>query len=308
MVTKLEKGENTVNIEKIYFQATDGLELDGLLHKGEKKSSSVILSVHGMTSNCLKKREDVIAREAIENGIDYFSFNNRGHDIQSYASQKVGGTHQKKIIGMANEDVLDSVYDIKGAILILQENGYTDFYLQGHSLGCTKVVYTYHQLKEAKDPLVNSIKAVILLSLIDIPRMQQIYLGKHYQPMMQIAEENEKKEKLDQLMPKEAFIHPISTKTYLRYFRDNQAINFAQYHNKEYDFPELSQIQVPLFMRWGNLYEMIEQKAEDLVQLIQEKVHNPFQDIAYIEGADHGYSQHKEQLAKEIVCFLKKIQ
>ena len=109
-------------------------------------------------------------------------------------------------------------------------------------------------------------------------------------------------------MPKEAFIHPISTKTYLRYFRDNQAINFAQYHNKEYDFPELSQIQVPLFMRWGNLYEMIEQKAEDLVQLIQEKVHNPFQDIAYIEGADHGYSQHKEQLAKEIVRFLKKIQ
>lgn len=87
-----------MNIEKIFFQATDGLELAGLLHKGENKTNRIIIAVHGMTSNCLKRRDDVIAHEAIENGIDFFNFNNRGHDVISYSSAQVGEEWQKQTV------------------------------------------------------------------------------------------------------------------------------------------------------------------------------------------------------------------
>ena len=73
-----------MNIEKVYFNAKDGLELVGLLHKGESKTNKIIISIHGMTSNCLKKREDVIARKVTDNEIDYFGFNNRGHNVNAY--------------------------------------------------------------------------------------------------------------------------------------------------------------------------------------------------------------------------------
>ena len=59
-------------MEKIDFIATDGIELNGILYKADNNIGKVILSVHGMTSNCFKKREDIIAKEANRNGIDYF--------------------------------------------------------------------------------------------------------------------------------------------------------------------------------------------------------------------------------------------
>lgn len=57
-------------MERIDFTATDGINLNGLLYKTENKSEknvkTVILSVHGMSSNCFKTRDTVIAQKANE--------------------------------------------------------------------------------------------------------------------------------------------------------------------------------------------------------------------------------------------------
>ena len=129
-------------MEKIDFIATDGIELSGILYRGKEISKKIILAVHGMTSNCFKKRDDVIAKKANEEGIDYFCFNNRGSEIIKYISKKIEGKKEKNLAGTAYEDVLEGYEDIIGAILKLKELGYSDIYLQGHSLGSTKVVYT----------------------------------------------------------------------------------------------------------------------------------------------------------------------
>lgn len=295
-----------MNLEKVYFNATDNLELVGLLHKGNKETKKVIISLHGMTSNFLKKREDVIAQYVTEIGIDYFGFNNRGHDVHSYSAKEVDGEYKKQNIGTAYEDVQDSYFDICGAIIKMQDMGYEEIYLQGHSLGCTKIVYTYQIMKEENCTLLNSIKGIILLSLVDIPKSQRVYLGEKYNEFMDIALENEKNGDLSKLMPKESFIHPISTKSYLRYFRDYEKINFAKYYDNEYTYPELNNIDVPLFMRWGNVHEMIEQDAKDLVDMLNIKIKNNKKDINYIDGADHGYTDRYNVLAEQIVKFLKK--
>lgn len=292
-------------MEKIEFLATDGVNLTGVLYKGKEESDKVILAVHGMTSNCFKKRDDIISKKANENGIDYFCFNNRGSEIVKYISKSINGNKEKLLGGTAYEDVIDSYEDIVGAILKLKELGYSKIYLQGHSLGCTKIVYTYNELlSEEENDILEVIKGVILLSLVDIPMTLKYYLGDNFDKYISIAEEMVEKNS-NTLMPREAFIHPISAKTFLRYSKNNKEIDFAGY-GRDNELEKLNNVKVPLFMRWGNDNEMIIQKADELVTIVSNIITNENKDINYIDGADHGYHKKEEVLADEILNFINK--
>ena len=237
-------------LEKIYFETADNVELFGLLQKPNTDTDEVVISIHGMQSNCYKKREDILAKNITEAGIAYFAFNNRGTEIMCY-TKKTDGTKTLNG-GSAYEDVLESYYDIKGAINKMLELGYTKIHLQGHSLGCTKVVYTYNKLKEEKDAVLDNVKSVILLSLVDLVDLQKYDLGiEKYNKVLEYAIQKENKGEIMDLLPFDSFDHPISVKTYLRYYRDNKDIDFARFWDKNYTFPELNNIKVPLFLTWG---------------------------------------------------------
>ncbi len=291
-------------MQKIEFLATDGVKLTGIIYKSENKTENIILSIHGMSSNCLKKREDIIANYANNNNIDYFCFNNRGSELVKYNKKIINGEKQEFLGGTTYEDVLEGYEDIVGAILKLKELGYKNIYLQGHSLGCTKIVYTYNELIVEKDDVLETIKGIILLSLIDIPRTLSIYLGNKLNQYIQYAEQKESEGKKDELMPKEAFIHPISIKSFLRYARDNEEINFANY-GQDKKLEKLNNIEVPLFMRWGNNKEMILQNVDELINIVNNTITNKNKDINYIDGANHSYTGKEIELAEQIIKFIK---
>ena len=292
-------------MEVIYFLATDGIKLDGLLYTSKNKTEDIILSIHGMGSNCMKKRETTMAKIANENGIDYFCFNNRGSELVKYIRRYTEGKREKELGGTSFEDVLEGYEDITGAIIKLKELGYKNIYLQGHSLGCTKIVYTYNELKDEQDDMVNNIKGIILNSLIDIPRALKVYLRDNFDKYLQYAEEKEKNGSKGEMMPEEAFIHPISVKTFLRYARDYQDINFANF-GEDKELKVLNNIDVPLFMRWGNVNEMIVQMPEELVDMMNHTITNSNKDIYYLDGANHSYEGKEEELAKQIIAFINK--
>ena len=285
----------------INFICEDGVELNGLLYESSIKTQDIILSVHGMSSNCFKQRDVTIANKAIDSNIDYFCFNNRGSDLISYVNKYVNGTKQKIISGTSFEDVVEGYYDIVGAILKLKELGYKNIYLQGHSLGCTKIVYTYNKLKENNCELLENIKGIILLSLVDVTQVLKTFLGDKYNYYLNFANQLEKEGKTSELMPKESFIHPISVKSFLRYIRDYKEIDINEYK-------VISNIEKPLFMRWGTENEMIIQKPEELVKLCLSYIKHKNKVIGFIQGADHGYGGKEEILAKQIINFVKNIE
>lgn len=296
-----------MQMEELFFEATDGLELSGLLYTPIQKTNKVIVSVHGMASNCMKKRDYIIAQQLSEDSISYFCFNNRGHDLISYSRKPMGEKKKTILIGTSYENILESYHDIKGALKTVMSLGYTEIYLQGHSLGCTKIIYTYHQLIKNKEiELLESIKALLLLSLIDIQGIQKQALKDKFITMLTYANQKEVEGKLTELMPNHAFIWPISVQTYLQYFRDNQAINFARYSDNEYQFDELNSIRVPLLMRWGS-NELITQEPEQLVELMRKKIKQERKDITYIEGAGHNYREKERELANQIQNFIRYI-
>lgn len=290
----------------IDFLATDGIQLNGILYNCKDKTKNIILAVHGMTSNCFKERDKIIAKYSNENNIDYFCFNNRGSELAKYIKKDINGKEEKIIAGTSYEDVLEGYEDILGAIIKLKELGYENIYLQGHSLGCTKIVYTYNELIDEEEyDVLSNIKGIILLSLIDIPNAIKFYLGDKYSDYISLAERKEQEHKIYDLMPKESFIHPISAKTFLRYARDNKEIDFAKY-GQDNDLEKLNNIKAPLMMRWGNQNEMIVQSADELVALVSNIITNENKDIDYIDGADHGYTEKETELAEQIIKFIKK--
>ena len=159
---------------------------------------------------------------------------------------------------------------------------------------------------EEASKLLESIKGVILNSLVDVPRALKIYQGDKFEEYLNYANAKEEEGRVFDIMPPKSFIHPVSIQTYLKYAKYNANIDFAKYHNDLYEFEELNNIEIPLFMRWGNTNEMIEQPAEKLVKMMNEKIKNPNKDINYIDGADHGYYNRENELAEQIAEFLEK--
>jgi hypothetical protein len=284
--------------EIIKFNAIDGIILDGILNKCEKNTDSILIQIHGMTSNCFKSREKTIANKVAELDIDTMCFNNRGSEIIKYCKKENG---EKILQGTAYEDVEDSYYDIVGAIKFAISLGYKKIYLQGHSLGSTKIIYAYNKMLEEESKYLQYIRAIILLSLVDIPDMLNTFTPKEF---IELANNKEKDNKLDELMPIGSSIHPFSVKTFLRYVKYYESFDFARFNDINYDFEKLNNISVPLFMRWGNNKELIKQDVNDLVKSLEIKLNNEELDINYIDGANHSYSGKEDMLAEEIYKFL----
>ena len=296
-----------MRVEKIYFNAEDGTELFGLLHTSENRNDKdVVISTHGIGSNCFKKREDIIAQKLTSNNIAFFTFNNRGNGIVN----GVKSNGEKILQGTVFENVEDSYYDIVGVIKLMINKGYKNIHMQGHSLGSTKTVYTYNKLIEnGEQELLNKIKSVILLSLVDIPELMNYLINStNNQDFIKFALQKESEGNLDYILDtKVPFLPLISVKTFLKYYRNNKNIDFAKYTTKDFKFEKLNNIKVPIFMRWGNVNELISLPADKLAELMNEKINNQNKDISYIDGATHNYKGKEELLAEEILSFLGKV-
>lgn len=295
-----------MKLQKVYFETDDGLELCGLLHEPENNTSEIVIAVHGMQSNCLKRRDDIIASSLTSEGISYLCFNNRGHDLVNSLNRTSDTKKSKIICGTSIENIEDSYYDIKAAIQTMIEKGYTKINLQGHSLGCTKIVYTYNKmLKEDNLEFVKKIKSIILLSMVDIPKALGFFFNDKKEELIEVMEKEEQKGRGNVLVSVPGAILPMSPNTFLKYMKNNESINFARYGEETYDFKELNEIKVPLFMRWGNNNELILQNASELVENLKVKIKNDKLDIDYIDGATHNYKGKEDILASEILNFIK---
>ena len=157
--------------------------------------------------------------------------------------------------------------------------------------------------------ILENIKGVILLSLVDIPMALKVYLRDNFKQYLDYAEKLEHENKIYEMMPRESFIHPISVKSFLRYARDNKDIDFANY-GKDNELEKLNNIQVPLFMRWGNDNEMIIQQADELSTMVNNIITNENKNIDYIDGANHSYTGKEKRTcrANSRICINAKIE
>jgi len=287
-----------MRISKVHFSTEDKLKLAGLLYTpeqkslfgfGAKKTKKVVIFIHGMYSDCFKKRDDIFAEELTKKGYAYFTFNNRGAEV--------GHMFNDMLYGTAFEDPKEGRFDIDAAIEAMRKEGFEEIYLLGHSLGCSKILY-WNKYKKTK---VNGIGLLSLVALADKYKQQA---GENtYKVVMNFAKLRDARGRGLKLLPSKFYPKPICAKTFLTIFGENSEFDAVSYEDESWDGKALKDLEVPLFMRYGTVYETITKKPEEIVELMKSKVDA---DVAYIDGADHSYHGKEKELIHQFIKFLEK--
>lgn len=288
-----------MNVEFVRFEATDGVELQGWL--SEQPGDLAAVHLHGMSGNGYENRFLDNLREMYnEAGMSFFTIDTRGRGIISSFWLNGQGDpwgEGTKLGGSCFEIFEESAQDIQGALDFLKSRGKSKFILQGHSLGCTKVVnYLVQQTRP-------DIMAVILLAPTDMtgwastePRHQE-YLSR----AKQLLTEGKAKELVDAQCWLDKT--PLSAQTYPTIC---EAGSSADIYGEREGGPLLGRIDVPTLILYGDDdigITRIDGNMDGWLTRIN-KFKNANTQIEVIKGASHGFAGHEEVLAGKVRDFL----
>ena len=141
--------------------------------------------------------------------------------------------------------------------------------------------------------------------MVDIPCAIKFLFAGNIESLTSYMEKKQKEGRGQRLVAVSDNVIPMCPNTFLKYVKYNESINFARYSEDNYEFKELNEINVPLFMRWGNNNELILQKADELSNAMSNKIKNNNKDIGFIDGATHNYKGKEKILANQILEFIK---
>lgn len=279
-------------LDFVRFNATDNVELQGWLNN--ENSDIAVVHLHGMSGNGYENYFLDNLREMYkQKGISLFTIDSRGRGIISDFRQNDGWKHA----GSCFEIFEESVHDIQGAINCLKTLGKTRFILQGHSLGCTKVV----NFVLTQD--ITGVEKVVLLAPTDMAgwantdSKHQEYLAKAKQL---IAES-----KGQELVSAECWLDktPISAQTYPTIC---EAGSSADIYGEREGGALLGKVSLPMLIPYGTAdigITEIDGTMDEWLGRV-ERIKNENTQIAVIDGASHGFRGFESRLAEVIGNFV----
>jgi len=200
------------------------------------------------------------------------------------------------------------VYDLKGVIQWAIDAGYTSIYLEGHSSGANKIVFSYDELRKEKT-FINKVKGIILISPCDdigiyhnetniSERQKSFALANKY-----IDEGNGKG-----LMPLGTFFdYFLSADTFVDSFSEGSALDMFPYRKGNLFGTKINNIPLPMLIQFGNNGEFVLQDLKDIEKMYLEIGKNNFK-MQVINNAGHSYKNHENELAMNIIQWIKGIE
>lgn len=146
--------------ELVTFKSSAGLHLDGILYQRDKNRRTLI-HVHGSYGNFYQNHFlRLMVERYLASDINFLSFNLAGHDGFGEGYRKVDDF---EYVGGGISDFSECIADIEGAIVFAKD--FSDrVILQGHSLGCDRILHYLITQKSRLD--------FILLSPCDSYKLQ----------------------------------------------------------------------------------------------------------------------------------------
>jgi pimeloyl-ACP methyl ester carboxylesterase len=304
-------------VELVNITSTDKLRLPGLLYNPDKSTKKVAIWLHGMGDNGIfynPPRINALGKSLNAQNIALLAFNNRGahnnkmlnivdeslsEDEQSYQ----GGTHFEKIA--------DCVQDIDGAVGFLQEQGFSTFYLLGHSTGANKIC-AYHVRTRN-----NLISKYVLAGPGDDSGIYYVELGKKkFWQALKYAKLQIAAKKPLHIMPESSGLYPFSAQAAADILDPNGAYNTFPFYEATTErighkllFEEYRTIDRPTLVVFGEQDEWTstaggsEAALNILKKYLPQKVQasSAFQ---LVEAADHSFHNHETEFAEMVASWL----
>jgi len=308
--------------ELIEFPTSDNLSLPGVLFTPQKKTKKVCIFLHGNGSASVfysQKRTKVLARRLVEQGIAFLAFNNRGaHFIKTInRADPLQSTNKDQnpfyddvTLGTAYELIKDCTYDINGAVKFLQDQGYQEFYLIGHSSGANKIcVYDHYQPR-------NLIHKYVLLSGGDDTGLyfQLINNKDKFFQYLQQAKKKIAQGKGEELIPEHIAQRWLSYQSFYDTANpdgDYNTFPFFEYTQKlnlstKPLFRYFKKITKPCLVIYGELDHCVpEGNGRLAIEILSLWVKNKENFTFHvIPEADHGFHEQEAELAQKITGWL----
>lgn len=255
--------------------------LDGFWVRGPKRSTTLLLLVHGMGGNFYKsvfKKE--LMRHPPRAQIDVLSFNNRGCENN-----------------VTDEVFTDCRHDLDAALAFGRAHGYRRFILLGHSTGCQKIVY-YQHLRKAPD-----IAALVLAAIGDDIAIVRREAGPRYHRWIKRARMLVKTGRAHTTLRGRGCLG-FSARRFLS-VADPKQIE-ARLFDMDGALREFSRIDIPILvalpLREQYACIPIPEMARRLKAVTRAK---PF-GVELIPRADHSFHGHETEAAQKILRWLKR--
>lgn len=275
----------------------DGISLDGIYVKPKRKGDTALIWIHGYTSRFYSSQiliKELSARLSRQ-GIAYFKFNTRGHDIINR-----DGRGKNYLQGGAFEQFEDCLKDIQAMISFARKLGYKKIILAGHSTGANKIAYYWHKTKE------RAVKALLLLGpLSDIAGEAKRIGKKNLAKRLTIAEKLNKKNPKS-LIPQNFEI--CGAGRYISLFRPGTNEDTFPYYDPKARWKAVGNIKVPILTVIGSRDEYLDRSAKTFVDAFHKNAAKTKKFTGVIiKNSGHNFTKKEKELAKVIVSWIGKI-
>lgn len=285
------------------FELVEIVTKDKLVHQGmfarpEKADKRAILWVHGLTGRFYGdvKLMNVLAEACGKNGMAFASFNTRGHDmvtsIRKVDSRKESG-YSHETIGAAYEKFEDSVHDIDAGISFLENAGFTEIIIAGHSTGANKVCF-YAAI--VKDPRVVGVVLAGPMSDRHSARTDKV----NYEKNLREAHARIAAGKGDTLEEGKHFF-PITPKRFVSLLAPNTQEDVFTYGDSTNALSTFSRIQAPLLVVFSQNDEVADRPVRDIQKVFDAKARSLNYRSIMLPDTDHGYTGKEREFVATVV-------
>jgi len=282
-----------ISLNRIHTK--DGLELVGLLYEPDIATEKILVHVHGMAGNFYENKFlDYIAKTLTDSDIAFFSFNNRGCEMEKDLTRVENGKRSFARIGDAYERFEDCVLDIQAAVDFAEKQGYKEIHLSGHSLGGPKVAY---YASKAKDSRLRSLIFISPADMVGLAKMDSNYM-RDMELARTMVEEGKSGELLPELIWGENY---LSANTFLDLSDESSSVNnFALYDPKN-KLEAIATITLPMVVLMGKKDSALTVPIEDLMKRVRMAATSSKNAETEILGeAGHDYFGFEQLLADSI--------
>jgi predicted alpha/beta-fold hydrolase len=281
---------------------SDNYIFSGLYSKAQKPNG-IIIHIHGMAASIYSNSFYPQMHEKYpENDWSFVVGEHRGsHSIVDFASSD----GSVKTCGNTFEIFEDCVIDIQAWIDWAKNQGYTNIWLQGHSLGCSKIAYYLANQK-------NDIAGAIWLSPTDIKGRHTLSKNK-----IKNQEQLEEAQKLVAVNKGKTILADLyqgwatlSAQTVLSLFEEKSNSHIFYYPEMDQS-PNyvLSKIKIPVIAFSGTNDGGVVTSSDPymaMAKLEKALVNSPKAKTCVFEGSNHGFKGFDAQIVSEVLNFLQK--
>jgi pimeloyl-ACP methyl ester carboxylesterase len=291
-----------VKAELVRIEAGDGLELVGLYAAPPGGTARrAILHTHGLAGNFYENRFIADVCDAVlAKGIAFLVTNNRGHDYLA-DNLKGSGVDTTYEPGGSTRDIMeDCVHDVSGGAAFLAERGHEEIYFEGHSLGCSKIVY---YLSEIGHP---GCAGLILISPPEMFGLEEDRPETSLEDVLARARALVSDGRGDALLEVGRDV-PYSAATFVSMYGDPSVTDIFPFRLASAgDYRRLASIPCPILVAYGDVEEAVNVPVEEAAALIEKMAAAaPRVESVIVRGANHAYWGHEGELATAIAAFVE---